>query len=352
MNILLQLPWHIQGDYSKYRSAVRWVFHNWSGGSKVEVMARKRNWIRKITEEKMLKFFVPEAIKSIGMMKRYDLIISDGAQISILFAFLRSLLGVSRPPHVILDVGCFNGARRNRLELSLIRQAVKSVAGVIYHARIQEDYYKACLPELWPKCRFVPLGIDPRYFKSIGLRAQNYIFTFGYGGLDSRDWPTLFGAFDRLDNKVELVVIGKSSFSKKELNGLPLPAGVRTMPFSPFETLKKHIESSRFVVLPLPYHPHSHGQMSLLESMALGKAVIVAKAPGVIDYVEDGGNALLYELGNPVDLKEKIEFLLNNPGEIERLGANARSSIESRFNENNMARNICFAIKDLCGIEE
>ncbi|MDP3024953.1 MAG: glycosyltransferase, partial [candidate division Zixibacteria bacterium] len=79
-----------------------------------------------------------------------------------------------------------------------------------------------------------------------------------------------------------------------------------------------------------------------------GKAVIVAKTPGVIDYVEDGENALFYELANPNDLREKIEFLLNNPSEIERLGANARKSVESHYNEKNMAQNIYFAIKDLC----
>lgn len=352
MNILLQVPWHIDGDYSKHPSAIRWIFHNWPSGAKVEVMARKRNQIRKIVEEQMLRFFVPEAIKSISKMKRYDLIISDGAQISILFAFFRSLLGISHPPHVILDVGCFNGARRNRLELSLIRQAVKSVACVIYHSRIQENYYRECLPELWPKCRFVPLGIDPQYFKPIGLKTQNYILTFGYGGLDSRDWPTLFEAFDKLKSKIELVVVGKKGFSKKELNGLPLPGSVRTIPFSPFEILKEYIESSFFVVLPLPYHPHSHGQMSLLESMAIGKAVIVAKAPGVMDYVEDRRNALFYQLANPFDLKEKIESLLNNPGEIKRLGKNARKSIESHYNEENMAQGIYSAIKDLCVVEK
>jgi len=188
------------------------------------------------------------------------------------------------------------------------------------------------------------------YFRPQKAKEEDYIFCVGHRGLKSRDWPTLMEAFGKLHIPTELRIVGTERVGRSDLRRRKIPKNAKFYPFLSRPKFKDLISRSRFAVLPLPYHPHSHGQLSLLESMAMGKAVIVSKVPGIIDYVEDGKTALLYEPYNAEDLKEKIEFLLNNPQEAKRIGREARRAVELYYNEENMARGIYQAIKELCEI--
>jgi len=355
--ILMSVGWEVKRvknyDKKKYPADVLvddekyWFLRHWPENNlKVDVLGYKKISLLSLIEKKILHFHLFQSLRILTKMKKYDLLIFFHSQIGIIPALFKSIFKL-KTPLVLIDVEGLG--RKNSWYLKpLIKKALSAVNLLFYLARVQKKDYEKYYPEIIGRTKFIPFGLDIDRFEPQNISPDNYIISLGYGGLDSRDWPTLFEAFGKLNGKIDLVVIGKESFSKNELNGLSLPEGVRTIPFSPLETFKKYIESSLFVILPLPYRAHSHGQMSLLESMALGKAVIVAKTPGVVDYIEDGKNALFYELANSFDLKEKIEFLLNNPSEIERLGANARKSVELYYNEKNMAQNIYFAVKDLC----
>jgi glycosyltransferase involved in cell wall biosynthesis len=73
------------------------------------------------------------------------------------------------------------------------------------------------------------------------------------------------------------------------------------------------------------------GLTSLLESMALGKPIIIANGASSRDYIQDGIDGLMYEQGNYNQLKEKIELLLNEPKLAARLGFAAKQSAKIKF---------------------
>ncbi|TET11794.1 glycosyltransferase [Candidatus Aerophobetes bacterium] len=347
--VLINYPYERGHQYS---ATIRWFFKYWPDPDvKIDVVDFSKIPLIHPIERKLFHFYIIQTLRILPRINQYDLIYSDGAQSAVLLAFLRSLLGIKYPPHVVLDIGCFNDGRRREIELKLIRELVESVSCVIYHARIQESYYRECLPSVWERCRFVPIGVDPTYFSPRKIEEEDYVFCVGgHRGLKSRDWPTLMKAFGTLNSKTELRVVGNEKLGRSELRGEKVPKDVRFYPLVPRQHLKNVLGASIFSVLPLPYHAHSQGQFSLLESMAVGKAVIVSKVPGIIDYVEDGKTAVLYEPYNAEDLKEKVEFLLNNPQEAKRIGREARRSVELYYNEENMARGIYKAIKELCKI--
>lgn len=81
-----------------------------------------------------------------------------------------------------------------------------------------------------------------------------------------------------------------------------------------------------FDVLVFPSKRESLGLIGL-EALACGIPVIASDIPGVNSYVKHNHNGLLFELENNFDLMNKIEFLLNNPAEYERLRLNSRSSV-------------------------
>jgi len=102
-----------------------------------------------------------------------------------------------------------------------------------------------------------------------------------------------------------------------------------------------------FVVIPLHDVIFSAGATAVIEAMAMGKAVIIAKSKGISDYVEDGKTGLFFEPGNAGDLKEKMRYLLENPGEAKRLGENARKKVEAEMNMERYVSQLAAVIKEV-----
>jgi len=322
-----------------------WFFKYWPEPVEVDVIDYSRLPILHHLERLRLKFYIWQILKALPKISKYDLILSHGAQSGVLLAFLRTILKSKMPPHIIIDVGCFNGARNNALELAPLRIAAKSITGVITHTSKQSIYYQNCLPALKEKHRFVPFGTDPEFFKPLDLPEEDYILCVGY---IKRDWETLLAAFSGLQSNTSLKLVGAAG-------RLKLPAGVAAskkiecLPYVPIGELQKIMAQAKLVVLPLPYQLYSFGQMSLLQAMAMGKAVIVSNVPGIADYVQDGQNAVLVRPYDYVELKERIEFLLSHPEERNQIGTNARKSIEEKFNEQQMAAGIHRSCYELIG---
>lgn len=313
-----------------------WFFKHWPEPVEVDVIDYSRLPILHNLERFKLKFYIWQILKALPNLAHYDLILSHGAQSGVLLAFLRSMLRSKMPPHIIIDVGCFNGARNNQLELAPLRFAAKSITGVITHNSRQSVYYQYCLPELKNRYRFVPFGADPEFFKPLNLPEENYIVCVGY---TLRDWETLLAAFSGLKSETTLKLVGAAGKIK-------LPAGtqaeqkIECLPYVPVLELKKIIEQAKLIILPLPYRLYSFGQMTLLQAMSMGKTVIVSNVPGIADYVQDGQSAVLVRPYDYVELREKVDYLIKHPQERARIGGAARKSVLEKFNEKKMAEGL------------
>lgn len=68
--------------------------------------------------------------------------------------------------------------------------------------------------------------------------------------------------------------------------------------------------------------------------------MIATKCWGTEDYIVDGKTGFLVELGNEIELKEKILYLLNNPEIAESMGKNARKFVESECNLKIYSKNV------------
>lgn len=314
-----------------------WFFKHWQNRNvQVDVIDFTKLPFFHWMERKKLKFYTFQSIKGLIKSKKYDLIISHGAQSAVFLAFIRSIINRKNPPHIVIDVGCFNGGRNNKIEISLIKFVAKSLAGVIYHATIQKEYYERNLPFLLEKSRFIPFGVDIDFFQPLNIKKENYIVSIGYA---KRDYNTLLKAWRELSFlDTKLKIVGVNNF--QELDITDFSSDIEFFRYVPINKLKNIIAKSRFVVLPLPYYKYAYGQMTLLQSMSMGKAVIVTKTPSTIDYIVHGENALFVQPYDVDDMRREIEFLLANPSVAETLGKEARNTVSQRFNEKIMARNI------------
>ena len=317
-----------------------WFYRYWpDNGIDVDVLdIGKIPWMNYF-ESKVLRFFVIQSLTAYIKRKKYDLIISHSARSALVLAFLRSLMKERLPLHFVIDVGCFNGGRNNPAELYLIKKAIRSLSGIIAHSSIQSEYYSRYMPDI--PHRFVHFGVDADYFKPQNLTRENYVLSFGSR---ARDYPTLIKAWEKIANEqTRLKIIGIDTMASVNCKDSNIDLVGRVS----LGTLLQNIAKARFIVIPLPDLKYSYGQMSFLQSMALGKSCIVTKTPSSQDYLKHDKDALLVRPYDQMDLAEKITTLLENDDLNERIALSARETIVNKCNEKNMASEMYTFISEL-----
>ncbi len=292
-------------------------------------------------EKNTLRFYIWQTIKCIPRLKGYDLILSHGMQSGIVLCLWRCLFGKGRYKHMVFDIGAFNSGREDGRALKLMQFASKSLDGVIYHTEVQKYYYEKCHPWLIGKSKFIPFGTDSEYFArqgNVGEENHSYILCVGY---DKRDWDTLISAYEELETDIHLRLIGNGNIKAKNPQ-------IEVFDKVDITELKTQIENAYFCVLPLKSFNYSYGQMTLLQQMAMRKAVIAADVPSLHVYLKKGA-MLWYEPENIKMLKEKMQQLIDDPQLCEKLENQAEYVVRTIFNEQNMACQIEKMICDVMG---
>ncbi len=318
-----------------------WFFRYWTNERlKVDVMGLHRHIA---FEKSFLRFYLWTPFRALWKASHYDLIFCFHSQLGLPLALMMKILKVNTPL-VIVDVEGF-GRKNSFWQRWLVRQALSRVSLVFHLATVQREDYAKHYPEILNRTEFLPLGIDPTRFPRPESKMEDYILSIGYQGSDFRDWKTLIEAYNLLNTKTKLLIVGRSGFRKGEIGDSTLE-NVEFVKSCDLPTLNEYVLKSKFVILPLTDRRQALGQMTLLGAMALGKAVLASSVPGVIGYVTDGQSGLFYQSGDHHDLAEKANRLLNRPGEAEKLGRSARKAIETRFHQENMAARILEILKE------
>ena len=82
------------------------------------------------------------------------------------------------------------------------------------------------------------------------------------------------------------------------------------------------------MVIPLRATDTDNGLTCMLESMAMGKAVICSRTMGQVDVLQDGVTGMYVPQGDPAALREAILKLWNNPALAAEMGRRGREYIE------------------------
>lgn len=85
--------------------------------------------------------------------------------------------------------------------------------------------------------------------------------------------------------------------------------------------------------LVFPSQCYENAPMSILEAFAYGKPVIGSNIGGIPEMVIENQTGVLFNSGDHIHLKEKIEQLLNNPSLVIQMGKQARRKVEEEYNE-------------------
>ena len=340
---------HLKVDDSSFQSPDKviegsryWFFKHFASNTTVDVLdIGNENWWRKV--EHKIKFYISQPVKAFMRRNRYDVVISHGAQSGLIYELLASF-SHKKPLHIMFDIGGLNGARINKIETPLIKFAMRKSPVIIIHSSRQLELYKQHYPNLYEKAHFVPFGTDFEYFNQQGTRHkaqstnedhEKLLLSIGYA---KRDYKTLCEAWKRAaSGDYVLKIVGDESLA-------PQYSDCKNIQFSkkiPIAELMSITLNCTAVIVPLPEYLYSYGQMTILQSMAMAKPMIVTRTTSTTDYISQAPGVLAVEPDDVTSMSQALEKMchLGNE-ELKAMGAMNQAYVQSHFNEQLMAKKI------------
>jgi glycosyltransferase involved in cell wall biosynthesis len=248
--------------------------------------------------------------------------------------------GVHRTPVVYGSIGLVEAFGRSRGFLhALYARWLRRAARVIVYAQAERDALIPAFGLSPDRVRFVPFGVDTAFFAT-DAPGSGPPLSFG---LDHRrDWPTLFAAVAGLDASIEVVA------NPDVLRGLAVPRNVRLLPPQPVAQLRDKLRDAAFVALAVRQNLYSGGTISLLQSMAAGRAVIVSQTRAIAaGYgLTDDENCVLVPPGDVPALATAIRRLHQDPAVAARIGQAAQAHVRRHLTVDRLADAIDQALRE------
>ncbi len=211
----------------------------------------------------------------------------------------------------------------------LLRASLRSAAAVICLGRSQAEHAIDRIGVPAERVRAMVIGVDERFFdarQASEAPAEPYVLTVGKDL--SRDFATFAEAVSSLGVRSEIVA------APRNLEGVTLPTGSRLSQPSFLELRELYAGAAAVVVAQrrdgYPYGSEAGGLTSLLESMAMGKPVVLSDRAVLRDYVTEGSDALVVPPEDPAELSAALGRVLSDRQLATALGSQARATIEER----------------------
>jgi glycosyltransferase involved in cell wall biosynthesis len=243
--------------------------------------------------------------------RHYDAVLTISESPAVVLTLLRRLF-LFRPSIIATDVAFTPGWRTRDALLHIVLPRLDGLVTL-------DDSHAVFARQRW-RCRAwmetVRLHVDTEFFQPADFAKNGPILVVGddFG----RDYDTLLQAVEDLD--IALVARTSRMPPRATSDARFRIIGKRV----PWRELRSLYQAARFVVVPLTSNIHASGVSSLLEAMAMGKAVIVSASPGIGDYIVADVTALTVPPGDAGALRDAIERLRSDDQLCQRLGSAAR----------------------------
>src|ERR671932_2217911 len=212
-------------------------------------------------------------------------------------------------------------------------------------------------PEYHGKIKVLHDGIDTEFFKpqpgaklvlpqlNLDLSQVEEIVTYVARGMEPyRGFPQFIEAIALIQQRrpqCHVVIVGENRVAY----GKTLPEG---QTYKDFMLSKVPLDLSRVHftgLLPYPQYlqvlqaSSVHVYLtrpfvlswSMLEALASGCLVVASRTPPVMEAIQDGVNGLLVDFFSPQEIADRIEEVLNHPTRMAQIRAEARKTIQERY---------------------
>ena len=313
------------------------------------VVERSRLWR---TSRRLIGTPATQALIAFSRRRHYTQILSDGEHIGLPLTFMLRF-SRRRPRHVM--IGHLIDTPGKRLAFRSLQPA-KGFDVILVHSARQQQIAHERLHLDPAKVALVPYQADPAFW-SPRRRPEGEAMICS-AGLEYRDYPTLLAAAKGLPVRVVIAAASYWSRHRDLTEPSELPPNVEVTSLD-YQALRDCYARARFVVIPLRNVENQAGITTILEAMAMGKAVVVTWTSGQRDVVRgrlctsagvgdtlQGGpevfglagplaeaeTGLYVPAGDAAALGCAITHLLDHPDEALRMGAAGRRLVEEAMN--------------------
>jgi glycosyltransferase involved in cell wall biosynthesis len=189
-------------------------------------------------------------------------------------------------------------------------------------------------------CFNAAYGTDTIFFDESDSKPEAALISSA--GASHRDYATLAEAVKDLPCTVKIVAA--SLWTSYDASKDIVPANCEIESHSDTVRLRELYRASTIVVVPLTDVDFSTGYTSIGEMLAMGKPAIVTKTGAPPDFLIDGETVLFVRPHDPLDLKQKLETLLNNEELRVKLGKRGASLMRERYTVEAFAEKLVAAL--------
>jgi glycosyltransferase involved in cell wall biosynthesis len=179
----------------------------------------------------------------------------------------------------------------------------------------------------------IVLSLGERFKHENNIASDQKILLFVGRINKEKGFDTLIKSFFQVTEKNKnIILVINGQVEDKSLNLKSILKNDKII-FVPPQKNSYHLYSiADIVILPSRIDPFP---FVMIEAGVFKKPFIGGKTGGIAEFIEDGKNGLLIDPENPIELAEKIIYLLNNPDKGKEIGKNLSEKVNLLCDYNN-----------------
>ena len=212
---------------------------------------------------------------------------------------------------------CFTG-----LKGTISRFTLNDIDTFVVHSRRERDLYSQWLKLPRNRFEYIPFYRSKLSNNYEEIRENPFLVSMGTA---NRDYATLFKVVEELN--IPTIVVA-APFA---VNNLNIPPQVEVKYGISIEDCHRLSQEARLNVIPIKNIDTAAGQITFVDAMMLGRAIIATKTTGSEDYIFHEDTGILVKPNSVQDLKNAIEILWADEEKRKILGANAKKYAYENF---------------------
>ena len=288
-------------------------------------------------------FKLDQALALLPKFNKYDVIIETGDSAGLPILFLKYLKLIKKP--VVFMTAGLAGALKGKTKSwvgSFYKKILPMADVFTSYSQVEIDFFEKEMGIKKGKITYMPLATDYDYFsqKSQPKVKKEIICAVGE---QWRDYKTFFNAVNDLPIQAEIIC------HPDNIKGLEVPSNVKIHLNVSVQEVLKIYQRSIISVVPCFERFRSSGQMVVLESAAAGLPIVASKILGITSAFtfQDKKHILFSRPHDPVNLRKKIMYAVNNKKLVKTLGQNASKKVKSLYTTKLMAKRLSKFIDSL-----
>jgi glycosyltransferase involved in cell wall biosynthesis len=175
------------------------------------------------------------------------------------------------------------------------------------------------------------LVVKPNFvYPEPGLGSGQGNYALFVGRLSSeKGLDTLLEAWKTIGNKLPLKVVGDGPLAEEIAQVIDKIQGVEWLGRKPSEEVYALLKDAEFLVFPSKWYEGL--PRIIIEAYACGTPVISSNLGSMKSLVNNGATGLLFDVGNPKDLAEKVNWALANKEQMIQMRSLARAEFEAKY---------------------